>query len=149
MIRIGTSQLDITPDPGVELSGFAARIQPSTGVLDPLHAKGIYITDSEERLLWIHTDLVGLEREFVQGFREWAEKHLGLQKRQIMISATHTHSGPGTIHLLEAGTYDPAYMEFLQEKMKLAAKAAMANPQDCEIVIAEGKCNLAVDRRTY
>ena len=32
---LGTSQLDITPKPGVELSGFAARTQPSTGVLDP------------------------------------------------------------------------------------------------------------------
>ena len=147
MMLIGTSQVDITPEPGVELSGFAARIQPSIGVLDPLHAKGLYITEGEERLLWIHADLVGLEREFVQNFREWAEKHLGLKKRQIMISATHTHSGPATIHLLEAGIYDPGYMEFLLDKLKETAKAAMANPQSCDVVITEGRCDLTVDRR--
>ena len=39
-MKVGTSQTDITPEPGVELSGFAARTQPSTGVLDPLNYSG-------------------------------------------------------------------------------------------------------------
>ena len=54
------AQIDITPKPGVELSGFAARIQPSTGVLDPLFAKALYLADGQARVLWIHCDLVGL-----------------------------------------------------------------------------------------
>jgi hypothetical protein len=56
---LGTSQVDITPKPGVELSGFAARIQPSVGVLDPLLAKRLYLTQGDARLLWLHCDLTG------------------------------------------------------------------------------------------
>jgi hypothetical protein len=33
---LGTSQIDITLKPGAELSGFAARVQPSIGVLESL-----------------------------------------------------------------------------------------------------------------
>lgn len=60
-LKVGASQLDITPEPGVELSGFAARIQPSIGVLDPLFAKALYLGDGGERVLWIHCDLVGFD----------------------------------------------------------------------------------------
>ena len=63
---LGTSQIDITPKPGVELSGFAARIQPSTGVLDPLFAKALYLVCEGTKLLWIHCDLIGFERTIVQ-----------------------------------------------------------------------------------
>ena len=39
---VGTSHVDITPKAGVELSGFAARVQPSVGVLDPVW-QGTYV----------------------------------------------------------------------------------------------------------
>ena len=108
-MKVGTSQIDITPKPGVELSGFAARTQPSIGVLDPLFAKAVFLANVSERLLWIHCDLVGLDREIVLEFREWARQQLGLANTQVVLSATHTHSGPCTIHLQECGRYDPAF----------------------------------------
>ncbi|HNV00330.1 MAG: hypothetical protein KA191_00385 [Verrucomicrobia bacterium] len=37
---VGTAQLDITPEPGIELAEFAVRLQPATAVLDSLHALG-------------------------------------------------------------------------------------------------------------
>ncbi len=143
----GTSRVDITPPPGAELSGFAARTQPSTAVLDPLHARGIYLAAGGERLLWVHVDLIGLPRELVQEFRRWARERLGLEERQVMVSATHTHSGPATIHILEAGKYDPGYVEVLRGRLKEAAGAAPGDPADCEVMAVEGRLDLAVDRR--
>jgi neutral ceramidase len=52
-MKVGVSQIDITPKPGVELSGFAARTQPSIGVLDPLFAKAVFLANGRERVLWI------------------------------------------------------------------------------------------------
>jgi len=144
---LGTAQFDITPQPGVELSGFAARVQPSTGVLDPLFAKALYLERGNTRLLWIHCDLIGFHRSIVTAFRQWAWEALGLQPGEVMLSATHTHAGPSTIRLCEAGEYDPAYVEFLQRQMREAADLALARTAQVEIVTAEGHLDLAVDRR--
>lgn len=144
---LGISQLDITPQPGVELSGFAARIQPSTGVLDPLFAKALYLVCGKSELLWIHCDLIGFDRAIVQNFRRWAKQELGLAEHQVMLSATHTHAGPCTIHLREAGEYDPTYVEWLLKRLQEAARTALANREKCELIAVEGKLQLAVDRR--
>ncbi len=144
---LGTSQIDITPKPGVQLSGFAARIQPSAGVLDPLFAKGFYLEDKGTKLLWLHCDLVGFDRSIVESFRVWALGALNLQSHQVMLSATHTHAGPCTIHLREAGEYDPVYVEFLQLRLREAANCAIANTEEVNLVTVEGHLALAVDRR--
>ncbi len=144
---LGTAQIDITPQPGVELSGFAARTQPSTGVLDPLFARALYLTEGQNKLLWIHCDLIGFDRAIVHEFRRWALQELGLAENQVMLSATHTHAGPCTIHLREAGEYDRAYVEFLQLRLREAAKTALAQTGDAELVTVEGRLDLAVDRR--
>src|ERR1035438_2831714 len=146
-MKVGTSQVDITPKPGVELSGFAARTQPSTGVLDPLFAKALYLADGGERVLWIHCDLVGIDRAIVLEFRDWARQRLGLTAGQVMLSATHTHSGPCTIHLHECGLYDPTYVKILQGRLREAAEAALSQTEECEVVATEGHLDLAVDRR--
>jgi hypothetical protein len=146
-MKVGTSQIDITPKPGVELSGFAARAQPSVGVLDPLFAKAVFLANGTERMLWIHCDLVGFAREIVLEFREWAQQRLGLAAGQVILSATHTHSGPCTIHLQECGRYDLAYVEFLQGRLREAAEAALGQTENCEVVTTEGHLDLAVDRR--
>lgn len=144
---LGTSQVEITPQPGVELSGFAARTQPSTGVLDPLFAKALYLVSGQVRLLWIHCDLIGFDRGIVQSFRHWARQHLGLAEDQVMLSATHTHAGACTIHLREAGEYDRAYVEFLQSRLQEAAEKALAQTGKVALVTVEGRLDLAVDRR--
>ncbi len=146
-MNVGVAQVDITPQPGCELSGFAARTQPSIGVLDRLYARCLYLEGGSERLLWINVDLIGLMREFVLEFREWAAAKLGLKTSQVMISAVHTHSGPATVDISEAGRYEPAYVQFLRGKLEEVAHKAMASPIGCDPVFVEGRCDLAVDRR--
>ncbi len=147
MMKLGTAQIDITPKPGGELSGFAARVQPSTGLLDPLFAKALYIETKEAKLLWIHCDLIGFDRSMVLEFRRWARERLGMSAHQVMLSATHTHAGPATIHLREAGEYDLAYADFLQHKLRQAAEMAVAQMEIVGLTCVEGRLGLAVDRR--
>jgi neutral ceramidase len=139
--------VDITPKAGGELSGFAARIQPSTGVLDPLFARVLHLACGETELLWVHSDLIGYDRTIVQAFRGWARKELGLREDQVLLSATHTHAGPATIHLREAGEFDADYVEFLLARMHEGARRAMADRKKCQLSEVESKLDLAVDRR--
>src|SRR5689334_2647839 len=104
-MTLGAAQIDITPNPGIELCGYASRIQPSIGVLDPLYAGAILLEDGHERLLWIHCDLIAFDQHIVTAFRAWALQELNLRPEQVLLSATHTHSGPPAIHLTAAGSF--------------------------------------------
>jgi neutral/alkaline ceramidase-like enzyme len=146
-MKTGIAQIDITPKPGVRLSGFAARTQPSVGILDPLYAKALYLTEGDTKLLWLHCDLIGFEREIVLSMRRWARTALELRGDQVILSATHTHSGPCTIRLNGAGTYDEDYVEQLLGWLKEAAQAAVRRTTSCVVSAVESRLALAIDRR--
>jgi hypothetical protein len=146
-MRIGAAQIDITPSPGIELCGFALRQQPSIGLLDRLYAKCLYLENETHRLLWIHCDLIGLDRGFVKHFRRWSSEKWGLDPHQVLLSATHTHSGPAPILLAGAGEQDAHYVSALQGWFDEAARSAMSVMEACELVWGTGSLNLAIDRR--
>jgi neutral ceramidase len=146
-MRIGLSQIDITPPVGIDLGGYAARIQPSVAVMDTLALRGIYLQDSNEKLLWLHADVIALSGDFVDSFRAWASKELGLPPNRILLSATHTHAGPVTVCLTACGNTDAQYLQRLRESFERAARAAVAKTQACSITTATGECQLAIDRR--
>ncbi len=146
-MKLGAALIDITPAVGAELSGFAARTQPSLGVHDRLYLRGIHLSEGDERLLWLHCDVIGLDESIVARFRDWAFSTLGLRPSQVMVSATHTHSGPCTIHLTGAGDYDEAYVEFLITQLQVAAGHTVAHMEPCTVVTGEDSVALAVHRR--
>lgn len=148
MIRAGTAQVDITPHVGAELSGFALRQQPSIGLLDPLYAKAIFLEDDAgHRLLWIHSDLIGLDDSWVGEFRRRARALWNLDANQVLLSATHTHAGPATIHLFHAGEYDVAYLQNLRGWFEEAGHAAMGRLCPCRVAVGNARLDLGVDRR--
>ena len=126
-LNAGVAEIDITPDFTVELSGFAARVQPSTGVLEPIFARAVFLEDGGEKLLWIGCDLLAFERDFVAGVRAWAGRELGLKPHQVLLSATHTHGGPGVIHLVAAGSYSERYVALLRSRVEDVARRASAD----------------------
>jgi neutral ceramidase len=144
---VGTSEIDITPQPGIELAGFAVRRQPSSGILDPLVVRGLCLADGEERVLWLHADLIALERDFVGEVRRFCEFDSGIPADRVLLSTTHTHSGPATVRGNCIGTLDAGYCEWLVGRFRQAARVALANGEECRMVAAEGHCELGVDRR--
>ena len=147
-MKCGTSQVCITPPVGVELCGYAARVQPSVGVYDDLYVRGLYLEQGRERLLWLHADLIGCDGFWVRALRKELAAELGLAPRQILVSATHTHAGPVTVTTLrETGAVDGEYMAGLADQFANAARAAVARPTETTLHFAETACYLAADRR--
>jgi len=144
---VGTAQVDITPAPGIELSGFVARVQPALGVHDPLHVRALALSDDTHRLLWLHCDLVGLSRELVRTIKSQLKARHGLEPHEVVLSATHTHSGPATVTLLNCGTVDPVYVRWLETRVLDAATAALSELAPADLCIGEGRCTVGRDRR--
>jgi neutral ceramidase len=146
---VGTAQIDITPHAGIELSGFAVRPQPSTEVLDPLAVRGVYLEDVQERLLWLHADLVAFDASFVDEIRRRVEREYGVPSSRILLVATHTHSGPATVSANCIGALDPNYLASLKERFLLAAHGCLTNREECDAVSVESRLELGVDRRLF
>src|SRR5512139_2381917 len=115
-MNVGTAQLEISPQPGIELAGFAVRPQPSTSLLDPLQVRALYIDDGSEKLLWLHADLLAFEQSLADRLRHWVQAELEIASSRVLLSATHTHSGPATIRLVGCGEVDMAYVHWLEER---------------------------------
>jgi len=146
-VKAGTAQVCITPPVGIELSGYVDRQQPSIGVHDDLYARGLYLEEGEEKLLWLHCDLIGFVREWVCRLRKRLAAGLRLEQQQIILSTTHTHSGPATLPLRHCGRMDEAYLEELERRLLNAARVAAADPEPVTPRFGEGLCTLGRDRR--
>lgn len=146
IMKVGTAQVNITPEPGIELAGFAIRDQPSTRVLDPLWVRVLYLEDAGEKVLWIHGDVLAFDEKIVRQLRDWIQQELGIPSERVIIAATHTHSGPATIQLVGCGKLDAAYVNWMVGKFREAVVAAVKNPEPCRPVFTEGHCQLGIDR---
>ncbi len=77
------------------MAGFAARKSPSEGAIHDLWAKALMLEDAQgNRSLLITMDLLGMPKNFSDELRKRIHKEYGLDKSQIILSCSHTHSGP-------------------------------------------------------
>jgi neutral ceramidase len=95
----GSARREITPAVGVPLSGFIARLGPSTDVSDPLFTRALVLTHRDTTLVLLQMDLLGLARWHVDEIRRNCRSILGIPPECVLISTTHTHSGPGMLPL--------------------------------------------------
>jgi len=93
-LQAGTGKVCITPPIGLIMSGYGERDHLSKGVHDELYAKALVLDDGTTKLSVVTTDLIGVDSELVARIRQIAGKRTGIEKDKIMITASHTHSGP-------------------------------------------------------
>lgn len=91
--RVGAARVDITPKDGTPLGGFF-RFRGSAGVLDPLYAKTIVFEKDGTHAAIVVLDLSGTVRPVVEAARKAIQEQCGIEGDHVMISGTHTHSGP-------------------------------------------------------
>ncbi|MCE5252159.1 neutral/alkaline non-lysosomal ceramidase N-terminal domain-containing protein [bacterium] len=93
-LKVGVGETIITPAGPFQMDGFA-RSQVSTGVHDDLYARSLVIEDSKGTAIVMMTvALVAVPREDFAVIRQGITDKTGIPPNNIMISATHTHSGP-------------------------------------------------------
>jgi len=91
-MKAGFFELDITPFLGMERPGGYGKIY-SEKVHDPLKARAFVCEENGNKVAICILDTLDISRKFVKETREEIEKKIGIKKENILIGATHTHSG--------------------------------------------------------
>ena len=101
--KAGTAKADITPKKPIWMAGYGGRTKPSEGTLHPLWAKALALEDAKgNRAVIISTDTLGMTASIYANLKTRLAKEHKLQPEQIMLNASHTHTGP----VLRGGLYD-------------------------------------------
>ncbi len=92
-LRIGAAAVVITPAMGTPLAGYYTP-RAADAVHDDLMAKAIVLEQDGSKVALVACDLIGLPRPIVLEARKVIEQNVGIPPDHVMISATHTHTGP-------------------------------------------------------
>lgn len=132
----GVAAVEITPTRNVPLGGYGGRKgQPMTGVHDPLFAKALWMETPTSKVCLVTTDLIGSLVSLRDRIRP--------ADAQVVLTASHTHSGPGALVAgfweLAMGKYDPELYQELAGKLKQAVEEARAAKRPARLALARAE----------
>ena len=92
-IKAGAAVADITPTqfPVNMPGGFTGN--EAKGAHDPLTARALVLDDGKTKLAWVVIDHLSVPRKITAEAKEIASKATGIPVENMLVSATHTHSG--------------------------------------------------------
>src|ERR1041384_6175735 len=103
--KIGYAECDITPRPGQALMAGFGKERCADGALAPLRAQALALQDPVgSRSLLLTAHVLGFERLGVEALRRAVKRAHGLPPQAVMLSASHTHWGPGISYRLNFST---------------------------------------------
>lgn len=89
----GFAVADITPPLGLRMSGyFSERL--ATGTKDPLYAKAMVLRQGETSAAVVCCDLLNIDESLTADVRARVEAEQGIPGDHVVLTATHTHTGP-------------------------------------------------------
>jgi len=97
ILKAGAAQIDISPKDSQFLFGYPHVKRYSTGIHDKLWSSALYLSDGNEQALFIANDIIFVSKETANDARKEISARTGIKPKNIMITATHTHSGPHTV----------------------------------------------------
>ena len=138
-LRAGVAKVDITPADvvGVTVAGHRREV---TGVRDPLRAAVLILDDGETKAAMVTLDTIGAWEDMVRLARESIEKETGVPAANIMVSASHNHSGPGYVENMR-------WASDLIKKIGAAAKEAAGGMRPVSIGYGEDRISFGINRR--
>lgn len=158
-LQAGAARVELRVPAGTPLAGYgslARRLlvpdvlgrhphafwfKPAEGARDPLAARALVLAGPGRRLAWVSVDLLAVDHAFVTD----VEERLGADggpTPTLLLSATHTHSGPGAyvrsaaLGWLALDSLDTGVREGLIESVVSAVRAADAARRPARLAAA-------------
>ena len=147
--QVGFGRENITPDFPVALSGGGDPNRISTSVIDYIYTTCVAITDPNgNTILVITSDVqsVANSGSFNEGLRNAASNATGVPVENILLCATHNHSGPSQNETREGGT---AFKTLFTDGVVNACKKAMDDRAPATMSAGEIKADGYVFPRHY
>jgi neutral ceramidase len=145
-LKGGCAKVNITPPLGIPLIGSYGK--PSDDILDELYAKALVLNDGNSTLVIVSCDLLYTPLEEIAGpARKIITEKTGIPERNILICATHTHSGPEVFTKSKFRTpgdtppppIDRSYLDTLVKKIAGSALIAYKDMRKVKIGAAYGQ----------
>jgi hypothetical protein len=141
-LTAGSAVRDLSPNDSQFLYGYPHVPRYSTGIHDPLLSSALYISSGKGQALIIANDIICLSKSNCQRVRNRIEAATGVPESHIMITATHTHSGPVTVTIVSNASddvvpaADPAYMALLEDRITECGIEAFRAARPAEMGLA-------------
>ena len=102
LLRAGAAAMDITPrEFPVRVSGsFLERT--TSEIKDRLHARCVVLDDGRSRIAIVVIDNCVIPRDVLDRAKQLAARATGIPEDRMLMSATHTHSGPALTRYWDA-----------------------------------------------
>lgn len=126
IFRAGAAASNITPPLGPPVVGAGSTV-PTSNVHDELHARALVLDDGATRFALVVCDSSGISASICDKAREFiaADKAIQIPPENVMVSATHTHSGPNA----NAANYS----DFLAHRIADSVHRAISNLRPAKI----------------
>lgn len=146
-LMVGVSKVDITPPVGCHLFGYRPDLF-SESVNDNLTATAFYFKQGNRTALMITTCICLLDTTVAHKLRRTIEEKYGIKKENILICATHTHSGPSMNNMPGWGEIDEEYSENIYTPGVIkSAEEAIENAQYVTVGVGCGESLVGINRR--
>ena len=154
--KVGLAQVKITPERPMWLAGYAARTKPAEGTLDDLWVKVLALESADgRRAVLVTSDLVGFPRDLADRIATAVKEQFHLDRAALMLTCSHTHSGPVLKHALwdiypldeQQKQLITEYTAALEKKIIQCIGQALGAMEPAQLEGGEGQCHFAVNRR--
>ena len=139
LIKTGVAQRKITPALGANLGGYPYQ-RRAKSVRSDLYARALVLDDGRKKIALVATDLVGVTAEIVEPAKEAIQETCGISPDAVMVSATHTHTGPEIRYRRDLPfDPDPTYNEELTHQMAGVVEDACAGMFDAAVFVGQAE----------
>ncbi|MCM8804576.1 MAG: neutral/alkaline non-lysosomal ceramidase N-terminal domain-containing protein [Candidatus Omnitrophica bacterium] len=145
--KIGACKIDITPPVGCMLVGHIARKEASKKIHDPLYLKCLSISDGKERIFIITSDLIEFPIDFVGSLKKEVRKKFGIHPSKILLTASHTHTGPFISEEILSAKVIPEYVSILKRKIIGCIIHCLNDEEEGVIKFGKGRVNIGIVNR--
>jgi len=154
--KAGIARAIITPQEPMWMAGYASRDHESEGTLVDLWVKVLAIQDAKgKKAVLVTSDLLGYPPKMSDHIRNQLAVNYGLTRSQIILSCTHTHTGPvldgalDDIYPLDARQREVIrnYTSMLEKKIVGLTGEAIHNMAPAKMYSQNGVARFQVNRR--
>ena len=115
-LTCGAAERVITPALGEHIPGYF-NVRAASGVKSELKTHAIYLDDGKTALAIVHLDIIDFQASLAKQIRRRLWNAIGLAPQNVMIAATHTHTGhPSNYRCFVGRKCSPEALENLIEK---------------------------------
>jgi hypothetical protein len=145
--EVGASEEIITPKIGAMLTGFWPG-RPCESINDDLTVTAAVFHQGKETVVLLAATILDISFGLTAELQKSISDDLGISPSHVVISASHTHSGP---NFKDTGVYGPLDTEYIEGVFKprclKAAKDAFKNLRPVKIGIGETESSVGINRR--